>query len=135
MRRRRKEELKKEGRKEMDSDSNTGSAGSTQIQYKYIGEIQDSNTVQIQGQAGQFTSSGKKPVGPSFFPSCIRQQLDCHCHCCYQNNPMIKIVSMLSFAGQGRVYDHQSFSLELFSDPLINRDGTQPVQVFGRCDL
>ena len=47
----------------MDSDSNTGSAGSTQIQYKYIGEIQNCNTIQIQGQAGQFPSSGKKPVG------------------------------------------------------------------------
>ena len=58
-----KEELKKEGRKEMDSNSNTGSAGSTQIQYKYIIEIQNSNTIQIQGQAGQFSSSGKKPVG------------------------------------------------------------------------
>ena len=52
----------------MDSDSNTGSAGSKQIQYKYIGEIQDSNTVQIQGQAGQFTSSGKKPVGAELLP-------------------------------------------------------------------
>ena len=47
----------------MDSDSNTGSAGSTQIQYKHIGEIQNCNTIQIQGQAGQFPSSGKKPVG------------------------------------------------------------------------
>ena len=61
MRRRRKEELKKEGRKEMDSDSNTGSAGSTQIQYKHIGEIQNGNTIEIQGQEGQF-GSGKKPV-------------------------------------------------------------------------
>ena len=58
-RRRRKEELKKEGRKKMDSDSNTGSTGSTQIQYKHIGEIQNGNTVEIQGEAGQF---GKKPV-------------------------------------------------------------------------
>ena len=58
-----KEELKKEGRKEMDSNSNTGSAGSTQIQYKYMIEIQNSNTIQIQGQAGQFSSSSKKPVG------------------------------------------------------------------------
>ena len=58
-RRRRKEELKKEGRKKRDSDSNTGSTGSTQIQYKHIGEIQNGNTVEIQGEAGQF---GKKPV-------------------------------------------------------------------------
>ena len=53
--------MKKEQRKEMDSDSNTGSAGSTQIQYKHIGEIQNGNTIEIQGQAGQF-GSGKKPV-------------------------------------------------------------------------
>ena len=45
----------------MDSDSNTGSAGSTQIQYKHVGEIQNGNTIEIQGQEGQF-GSGKKPV-------------------------------------------------------------------------
>ena len=135
MRRRRKEELKKEGRKEMDSDSNTGSAGSTQIQYKYIGEIQDSNTIQIQGQAGQFTSSGKKPVGAELLPILHQATTRLPLPLLLSKQPMIKMVSMLSFAGQGRVYDHQSFSLELFSDPLINRDGTQPVQVFGRCDL
>ena len=77
--------MKKEWRKEMDSDSNTGSAGSTQIQYKHVGEIQNGNTIEIQGQAGQFPAAAKNLS--SFFPHRQQATTRLNCHCSSETTP------------------------------------------------
>ena len=65
--------MKKEERKEMDSDSNTGPAGSTQIQYRYIEKYK--RVTQYKYRVRRVNSpAAAKNLSAELLPIHIRQQ-------------------------------------------------------------